>query len=266
MQHHFQHNELFKDFRLAINPLLLEVDKYLRSNSENVSTSLVFGMQLLVESFKSFMHCDGAIQGINCRTLALKFAIEVKNLSRMFLPTTVQAVNYPAVAAPTFTCYWNFTLAQMIGYLSQRRFDLYYQTPWVAGQHMQEILSIATDYGLRLCEQQHYLTAVLHLYNMLVQLEVLQDKIPLLESLCSSLRGPVFSGSLPSRNYHNHFVSRIGGRLDFSDHPGHHNQAWRLKVPRAAGSESKRKRRLAPSEISRFYDIENRRYAIDIDR
>lgn len=60
------------------------------------------------------------------------------------------------------------------GYLSETRFDLYYQTPWIAGQYMQEILSLATDYGLRLWDQHNYVAAVLHLYNMLLQLGTLE--------------------------------------------------------------------------------------------
>ena len=71
---------------------------------------------------------------------------------------------------------------------------------------MQEILSLATYYGLQLCDRYNYLAAVLHLYNLLVQLQISGDKLPLLESLCSSLRDSVFLGSLPSRNYHSHFV------------------------------------------------------------
>ena len=131
---------------------------------------------------------------------------------------------------------------------------------------MQEILSLATYEGLRLCERYNYLAAVLHLYNLLVQLNLLQDKIPLLESLCSSLRDSIFLESLPSRNYHSHFVRYLGGRLDIGNASGHQHQACRLKIPRTVSTESEPTRRLVPSQISRFYEMENRRYTIDIDK
>ena len=109
------------------------------------------------------------------------------------------------------------------------------------------------------------MTATLHLYNLLVQLGTLQNEIPLLKNLCDSLRDSVFKGSFPSRNYHSHFTACIGGRLDFTNNPGHHNQACRLKAPKMV-SHGERKRQLVPHQISRFYDIENRRYRMDSER
>lgn len=44
---------LYEGFHSDMNPILSQIDKYLQSESYLMSTSLVFGMQLLVESFKS---------------------------------------------------------------------------------------------------------------------------------------------------------------------------------------------------------------------
>ena len=262
-------DELCKDFTLDINPLLVDVKDYLDSESKLVTTSLVFGMQLLVESFKSFRFCEGAIQGINCRTMALRFAQEVDG----FLKDVFD--NESKMSCTCCTChrcgdanlYGNLLSLQiqLRDYVGQKRFDLYYQTPWVAGQHMQEILSLATYYGLELCDRYKYLAAVLHLYNLLVQLEILGDKIPLLESLCSSLQDSVFLGSPPSRNYHSHFIRYLGGRLDIGNASGQY-QACRLKIPKSVSTGSEPTRRLLPNQISRFYEMENRRYSIDADK
>ena len=260
-------NELSKDFTLDINPLLVDVKDYLDSEGKLVTLSLVFGMQLLVESFKSFRFCEGAIQGINCRTVALRFAQEVNG----FLKDAIDDVS-------RMSCVWRrcgdagfygdllLLQSQLSDYVGQTRFDLYYQTPWVAGQHMQEILSLATDYGLELCERYNYLATVLHLYNLLVQLQILRDKIPLLESLCSSLEDSIFLGSLPSRNYHSRFMRYLGGRLDLNNASGHQHQECRLKLPKSVRTGSEPTRRLLPSQISRFYEMENRRYTIDADK
>ena len=261
-------NGISSDFILDINPLLVNVHHFLDSDKQSPNTSLVFGMQLLVESFKSFRFCDSPIQSINCRTLALKFAQEVHGSLNQIIDNESKMHCMCHSCGGNLRGYLLLFKAQLDDYLGQTRFDLYYQTPWVVGQHMQE-MSLATDDGLRLCEQQNYLAAILHLYNLLIQLKVITNKLPLLDSLCSSLRDSVFLGSLPSRNYHSHFVRCLGGRLAFHENSGRHDQAYRLEIPKAVnrGPELTRPpRRLAPSQISRFYDMENRRYAIDIDR
>ena len=260
-------DELSKDLTLDMNPLLVDVKNYLDSESKLVTSSLVFGMQLLVESFKSFRFCEGAIQSINCRTVALRFAQEVNG----FLKDSID--NESRMGCMCYTCgdagfYGHLLLLQnqLSDYVGQTRFDLYYQTPWVAGQHMQEILSLATYYGLELCDRYNYLAAVLHLYNLLVQLQILRDKIPLLESLCSSLGDSIFLGSLPSRNYHSRFIRYLGGRLDLGNASVYQHQACRLKMPKSVRTGSEPTRRLLPSQISRFYEMENRRYRIDADK
>ena len=260
-------DEISKQFTLGINPLLVDVKDYLDSERKPVTTSLVFGMQLLVESFKSFRFCKEAVQGINCRTVALKFAQEVNGSLKDAIDNESKMSCMCRICAE-MDLYGHLLLlqTQLRDYVGQTRFDLYYQTPWVAGQHMQEILSLATYYGLQLCDRYNYLAAVLHLYNLLVQLQVLGDEIPLFDSLCSSLRDSVFLGSLPSRNYHSHFVRYLGGRLDIGNASGHQNEACRLQMPMSASIGSEPTGRLLPRLVSRFYDIENRRYAIDADK
>ena len=254
------------EFALDINPLIADVKRYLDSDRDSVSTTLVFGMQLLVESFKSFRFGDAAIQGANCRTLALKFAQEVNGSLKAVIANEYSTpCKCSGCGGANIYIHLLIFNEELTDYTGQKRYDLYYQTPWVAGSHMQEILSLATYYGLQLCDEQNYLTATLHLYNLLVQLGTLQNEIPLLENLCDSLRDSVFKGSRPSRNYHSFFTRCIGGRLDFTDNPGHHNQACRLKVPKMV-SQGERKRQLVPQQISRFYDIENRRYRMDSER
>ena len=258
--------EYSREFALDINPLIVDVKRYLDSDRESVTTTLVFGMQLLVESFKSFRFGDAAIQGANCRTLALRFAHEVnRTLKAIIGNNNSTRCRCPSCGGAEFYKRLLLFNKELSDYTGQKRYDLYYQTPWVAGSHMQEILSLATYYGLQLCDEQNYLTATLHLYNLLVQLGTLQNEIPLLKNLCDSLRDSVYKGSFPTRNYHSHFTRCIGGRLDFTDNPSHHNQACRLKVPKMI-SQGERKRQLVPSQISRFYDIENRRYRMDSER
>ena len=260
-------DESSKQFTLVMNPLLVDVEDYLDSERKPVTTSLVFGMQLLVESFKSFRFCEGAVQGINCRTVALKFVQEVNGSLKDAIDNESKMTCKCRICAE-MDLYGHMLSfqTQLRDYVGQTRFDLYYQTPWVAGQHMQKILSFATYFGLQLCDRYNYLAAVLHLYNLLVQLHVLGGEIPLFESLCSSLRDLVFLGSLPSRNYYSHFVRYLGGRLDMGNASGHQHQTSRLQMPKAASIGSEPTGRLLPRLVSRFYDIENRRYTIDAEK
>lgn len=130
------------EYRLGYESTASEVQDYIESDEEFPSSSMVFGMQLLVENFKSFLLCGVA---------TLNFALEVKtNLN----PVMENMKSYHCRCVDCSDLELDGLLRlfekQLDGDLSETRFDLYYQTPWVAGQHMQEMLSLATDYGLRL--------------------------------------------------------------------------------------------------------------------
>ena len=219
-------------FVLDMNPLLLEVQDYIDSDEELPSSGMVFGMQLLVESFKSFLLCGVATKSMNCRTVALKFALEVKtNLNPVM--ENMKSCHCRCVDCSDLGLdgLLRFFEKQLHGYLSETRFDLYYQTPWVVGQHMQEMFSLATDYGLRLWDQHNYVAAALHLYNMLSQLGTLEIKIPVLESLCEAFKDHIFLGSRPSTKYETRFKRFLGGRVKFDETVGPHDRTWRLETP-----------------------------------
>ena len=120
---------------------------------------------------------------------------------------------------------------QLDGDLSETHFDLYHQTPWVAGQHMQEMLSLATDYSLRPWDQHNYVAAVLHLYNMLSQLDTLEIKILVLKSLCEAFKDHFFLGSRPSTKHETRFKRFLGGRVKLDETADPHNRKWRLETP-----------------------------------
>lgn len=114
----------------------------------------------------------------------------------------------------------------MAGLATERRFDLYYQAPWVAGHQKNEILSRVTGLGLRLCNRMRFLGTVLRLCNMLRQFDAIEEKTIILEEPCAVVAQGVFSGSRPDCNYFAIYAVFMGGRLSFDRskrHKPNHN-------------------------------------------
>jgi hypothetical protein len=202
-------------FGFEMNPLLREVQAFLQIDRGSVNTSLVFGLQLLADTFKSHLWATHTSSKMNCRAKALQFANRVKR--------SIESVSRD----PTLRCFRSDCGEKKIperllvlehdlsAYTSETRFDLYYQTPWVAGSHMLEILSWATDVGLSLCNRHTYVGAVFHVYNVLRELSTLHEEVALLERLCNTMEQPIFLGQRPHRNFHGCFCRFLGGRLEF---------------------------------------------------
>lgn len=215
----YQNGDKPSDFVLTMNPLLLPLQIFYETKGSSIQTDLVFGLHLLVESYKSFTLPKRLISMPNGRIQMLHFAQDVKrSLSRVRLLRPFM-VN---IACDCRDCLENTLSVALIrferdlaGLATERRFDLYYQAPWVAGHQMNEILSRATGLGLRLCNQKHYLGKVLHLYNMLRQYDATDEETVVLEKLCAALAQGVFSGSRPDCNFYAKFVVFTGGRLSF---------------------------------------------------
>lgn len=250
-------------YELDMNPLLREVQMYIQTEEQYPRTSLIFGMQLLIESYKSFHHCERAKYKANCRTQALRFVQEVRSCLELVLTNFCWCNSCKSSFLTRVLISWT---GDMEDYLRERRFDLYYQNPRVAGQHMQEILSLATDYGLRLWDRKSYVAAILHLYNLLFHLGSLNKKVPLFELLSEIFQDQVFLGPPPTTNYESRFKRFLGARIKFDKSPSHENSSCHLDTPRALSSGDVNGRRLIPARVSRFYDIENIRYEIDDER
>lgn len=67
---------------------------------------------------------------------------------------------------------------------SEKRFDLYDQSPVAAGHQMTRILARATDLGTRFCNLTQCVGTTLHLYNFLRQIDNIEEESVLLEHLC----------------------------------------------------------------------------------
>lgn len=213
----------------SMNPLMeyiRDIDKIYRSkdrsNAPNASitTNVVFGLQLLVESYKSFFFPNETTpKTVNCRVQMLKFAQDVKDTLtkirtlRPFIHDKCQCTFF-CTSRRLSSNIWALELDLMI-LTKQKIFDLYYQAPWVAGSQMLEILSRATDLGVDLCNKNQIVWAVLHLYNLLRQCGVLDEETVLLKHLCSAIGKQVFRGDPPQRDFWTRYKVCNGARLEF---------------------------------------------------
>jgi len=83
-------------------------------------------------------------------------------------------------------------------YASHNCWDLIFQSPWVAGNHVLEILALCNYYGHYLLKYRHYMGAILHSYNALTQFGGL-DKVPLLEKICDQFCEILFPAAIYRR-------------------------------------------------------------------
>ncbi|KAI9640954.1 hypothetical protein NHQ30_010796 [Ciborinia camelliae] len=102
---------------------------------------LVFGLQLFLETFKSFLWTTKSADDVQKSVDA-----PMKLLTDLF--ESGNPVNSNA-------CKILLAQSSMLHeYQQEIRFDLYYQSPWVAGSHMAECLHWAMYGGLQLCNNE----------------------------------------------------------------------------------------------------------------
>lgn len=198
-----------------------------------MQTDIAFGLQLLIETYKSFVFASGSNPiKANSRLQVLMFAGEVKkSVSRVgsLRPPWVHSCTCPDCHESKLQTGVRLLEQDVIDFTAEKRFDLYYQAPWVAGTQMLEMLWQATDYGLLLGLE--YVDSVLHLYNCLRQVGALSKESIILERLCNLLEQAVFERPRPDRKFYARFVVQRGGRLQLDRRRMHRKkQAQRYDV------------------------------------
>ncbi|KAF2864957.1 hypothetical protein BDV95DRAFT_587908 [Massariosphaeria phaeospora] len=188
-------------------PLLQEVAWSMDRPRPPLQSSTVVGLHILLESGKSFIwNHDGIESDIpnttNCRARALKLASEVdrslQELRNLKMDeVTIDSYNREEALAIERL---HSTLTQTMSRVS---FDLYDQSPWVAGSMMSSILYQAQVVGLELFNEQYIFGGVLHVYNMIRQVGVDCAEVPVLEHLSDLFAKEVFQGpnNRPTRNF-----------------------------------------------------------------
>lgn len=241
-------------------PLLPLLKQALRDADAPTPTHLVFGMEVLLSTYKAFLWPRGEAKpnNKNCRITALQFCQEVRQAINSAIEM-ISAIKAVAKAEELVLLCQQLNLQEQVDRLEtfqrERRFDLYYQAPWTAGCHMVEILNVGSSTGLALITEIGYVCAVLHLYNALRQLASPIPKITLLDQLCQIFLGAFFQQDLPTDNFCTRYRRAMGQGLEKDTEPGG-ARFWRLSKPTILSN----RRVLFPSQQSLFFELHDNGY------
>ena len=243
---------------------------YFLTHDENDTNGLrcSYGLYLLLEVYKSYLLASQyACAPPSCRLQALQFAQEAVSGIRAVLDGS----SMPCRCCRTLAFHLENVHLDFKAFLEEKIFDLYFQSPWVSGSHVLEILETLFYYGLRLFSYRHYVGSVLHVYNILRSFTGFQS-IPLLEELCNTFQNILFPGGRPIRNFRACCIRYMGGRLRFNPHTSDHRSGChQMSIPahtaKATAGFGLRKEandsRFEYRKVSLFHHIKERGYHLD---
>jgi hypothetical protein len=208
------------------------------------SWSAVLGLHLLSQGYKTYIHSVPQPTLISsCRIKALRLAQQAHSQVSAILN---DKTCFPCRCTQTLAYHLQNLDDDLQSFAKHKCWDLYFQSPWVAGNHALEILDLCHYYGMRLFNYRHYVGAVLHSYNVLKDLAGM-EAIPILESLSDQFRDVVFpGGNCPKSSFRACWGRYVGARVKFKK--GHKSRnsrdSWCMAIPphaarRAAGLGSK---------------------------
>jgi hypothetical protein len=196
-------------------PLLAEGEAFLQRPEQLLESDLVWGVVLLLESTRSFIWKNDKPVSFNCRLVALELASEVRSSIELLRETKSNPFSTNDKAEDRDMVLLRDVSELLRRFTSINRFDLYHQSPWVAGSNMSAILGNAQFLGLIVLAREGVFGMMLHMYNMLLQLSIVEN-IPLLELLCDLFLKEIFLGSRPARRFTSVQNRFLGGSLKWN--------------------------------------------------
>lgn len=201
--------------RMKAEPLLPALDAALKNPKSPIPTHLVFGMDMLLSTYKSFLWSNEHTNQANCQIISLKFANDVIKSITDCMPCLEKLCwcQTPDNCTCPYKQYICDFRSKLETYFQEKRFDLYYQAPWVASGHMIEILYLSMYEGVNLCCASNYVMTVLHLYNALLEVSPQMQRVTWLDQMCVIFTKSLFPGSIPKSNFSSVFRRSSGGQL-----------------------------------------------------
>ncbi|KAH7028640.1 hypothetical protein B0J12DRAFT_745494 [Macrophomina phaseolina] len=237
-----------------MNPLLSETRQFLADQSDYPDTSLVFGLQMLLETCKSFVWKGPSPNPVNCRMNALRFAQEVRQ--------SIQSVNDHDKIAKNHTAPMAAGLVgvsdRLKSFMLEKRLDLYSQAPWTGGQQMVQILAYALEAGLSLCNQRAIVGTILHGYNLVQQLLQAPTRNLLLDALSDLFLDAVFMGRLPTSNFQSIWMRFLGGGIEKKSLRGKDGKKFTITLPKRPTDSSNSvdfQKRIDAFNLSLFHNL-----------
>lgn len=252
------------------SPVVAEVDIFMSREQTPINClHCASGLSLLMSSFKAYAFALPAGQCTsNCRIHALRYAQGAIAHIRAVLDD------------PTMPCRCHGTLAfhleelkrDLEDYIRTKMFDLFFQSPWVCGGQILEMMHALRYYGLRLAAYKSYMGSVVHMYNVLRKIYDFPP-IPVLEAICEHLGDLFFPGGRPERRtFKTSYVRYLGARLRFHSQARHRTGCHALAIPAHAAKATAgfMSGRVAPHDprfdcgrLSLTYRIKERNYRLD---
>lgn len=157
-----------------------------------------------------FWNHDRTKRDTNAKVLPLRFANEVAKANT----SAIYWLKGEGKGHPQYRSMHRCQEA-LQSFVGHRRFDLYFQHPWVCGNHISNLLCMAMRQGLKLLNANGTAGAILSLYNMLRQLgPSMTTSIPIMEHLCTLLGDTVFLGPRPTTDFLKIFQRFLGAKVD----------------------------------------------------
>jgi hypothetical protein len=201
-------------------PLCDEVNFYSSTlaHKQPQRSELVFGLHILLGSCTAFLwnNKDDTLNRTSCRIQALKLVIEISSTAKEVIVAADDRAYCECTAFnERIICFLRQLIKELAEYQKQPSFDLYSQSPWVAGSQMSLMLGSVQDVGLVLLNMRGYFGGILHLFNMLQQCKVENVDLPVVEGLCQMFQQEVFmDASLrPNKNFASIITRFCGGTV-----------------------------------------------------
>lgn len=221
------------------SPIFMQIN-YLLTHRDDESTVFqsTLALHLLTISYKAYLTALPRPTTVSsCRITALKLSKQASSILSLILK---DKESFPCRCPQTLAFHLSNLKDDMEAYSKHRCWDLFFQSPWVAGNHMIEMLDVLSYYGMRLFHYHHHVAAVLHTYNVMTQLAGLEP-VPVLEDLIETFKDVFFPAGRPRVYFRNSWARYIGARLKFKkDYKRHASdrESWCMAVPAHAARSS----------------------------
>lgn len=191
---------------------------------------LSLSLHLLAQSYSSYvLSLQQPSMAFTARLTALRLA-----------QSAAQSVHELLRDKKCFPCHCAQTLAfhlqnleeDLTSFAQHNKWDLLFQSPYVSGSHILEMLDLCHYYGSKLFVYRHYIGALVHSYNVMTQFAGLEQN-PLLEYLCDEFRHTFFpGGQRPTRSFRACWSRYIGARIKFKkSHKRNNKDSWCMAIP-----------------------------------
>lgn len=236
------------------SPVYADLGYMLSNRTEDRSKlRLSFGLYLLISSLQTYaVSLPRPEILVSCRLTALKLAQAASSSVQEVLN---DQSCFPCRCTQTIAFHLQHLQEDLTSFAKQKQWNLYFQSPYVSGSHILEVLDLCHYYGSKLLIYRHYIGALVHSYNVLHQLAGLEE-IPLLEYLCEEYKERFFpGGNRPIRSFRASWTRYVGARLKFKKgHRRNRQDSWCMTVPphaaRRAAGLGVGSEQLAPGERS----------------